>query len=103
MAEKSKRVRRGLGLFCLAAAVGQLIAGETLLAARLHTHPWEFLLFWLACFLFVGLAFLLAVVDLVVVRRQARDEERELAENTIREITEASETKSANHPHNSVK
>ncbi|MFO1488263.1 MAG: hypothetical protein U1F65_07285 [Verrucomicrobiota bacterium] len=89
MAEKRDVVRRTLGVFFLAAAVIMLVLGETALGGYLSSHPREFLLFWLVCFLFVGLALLTAVLDMMAVRRRLRGEQRELVENTLHQIEEA--------------
>ena len=96
MAEKSDMVRRGLGVFFLLSALVMLVVGETVLSERLRSQPWEFVVFWLGCFAFVGLALLMALLDMAAVRRRVRQEERELVESTIRQITEAKESKAAN-------
>jgi len=102
MAEKSEMVRRGLGAFFLLAALAMLVAGETALEEHLRSHPWEFVVFWLACFAFVGLALLMALLDMAAVRRRVRREERELIENTMRQITRAKASKPKAPPENSV-
>lgn len=102
MAEKSDMVRRWLGAFFLLSALVMLVAGETALNERLRSHPWEFVIFWLACFAFVGLALLMAMLDMAAVRRRVRREERELLESTMRQITEAKALKENKPPQNSV-
>ena len=102
MAEKSDIARRGLGAFFLLAALGMLVAGETVLEERLRSQPLEFVGFWLGCFVFVGLAVLMAVLDMAAVRRRVQREERELVESTLRQITEVKDPGGAKHPQNSV-
>lgn len=77
--------------FLIIAAV-MLILGETVLRRVLVNVP--FLLYWLACIVFTGLAILFAFRDVVGVQRQAREQQRELLEKTIREIAKQKEMKS---------
>jgi membrane protein implicated in regulation of membrane protease activity len=72
-------------------AVVMLILGETLLRTSLTKVP--FLLYWMVCFLFTGLAILFAFLDVAGVQRQARDQQRELLEKTIHEIARQKEAK----------
>ena len=102
MAEKSDIVRRGLGAIFLLAALVMLVVGESVLNERLRSHPLEFVGFWLACFAFVGLAFLMAMLDMAAVRRRVRREELELVASTMRQITREKEAKSNQRPENSV-
>src|ERR1017187_1942321 len=98
MADKRDIPRRALGAFFLAASLVMLIAGETLLRGRLSSHPVEFLVFWMGCFVFVGLAFLMALLDLAVVRRRTREQQRELLESALRQIARTKELKSNRPP-----
>lgn len=102
MAEKCDIVRRGLGAFFLLAALVMLVSGETVLNESLRSHPREFVVFWLGCFALVGLAFLMAMLDMAAVRRRVRREERELVESMLRQITQEKEAKSNKRPENSV-
>ena len=101
MADKRDFGRRALGVFFLLASLGLLLAGETLLRERLRTRPVMFLVYWLGCFGFVGLAFLTAVLDLLAVRRRARAERRELLESTLRQIARTKAEKSPGNSGNS--
>lgn len=76
--------RRWLGGIFLFAALGMLVAGETVLRERLGKY--SFLVFWLLCFVFTCLAVLIAVVDACIVRRRTREERRALFENTLQDI-----------------
>lgn len=63
------RLRR-LSLLMLASATVFLICGLTFLEPRLR--GWIFLIYWLACFGLATLAILAALIDLSLIRRQAR-------------------------------
>jgi hypothetical protein len=69
-----------------------LIAGQTVLKHALDKLP--FILYWLACFLFTGLAVLFSFKDVAGVQQQAREEQRELLDETIREIARQKEARS---------
>jgi hypothetical protein len=101
MAENTDIRRRIVGAFFLLTALILLILGETKLSDRLRSHPWEFIFFWLGCFISVGLALLMALLDMATVRRRVRREERELIENTLREISRVKASKAGKSPENS--
>ena len=61
-----------------------LIAGETVLQNRLS--PVGFVVFWLGCMVFTAMAIGAAFVDLFRVRTESRDAQRELIEETLREV-----------------
>lgn len=84
MAEHSRKRRRWLGIICLVTAIAMLIAGETVLSERLT--GFGLLLYWLMCFATTGLAALVAIRDLVHVRRENRAEQRKLLEQTLQEV-----------------
>ena len=88
--------RRWLGAIFLTAALGMLIAGQTVLQDRLGTTG--FILFWLGCFVLTGLALLVAILDFSAVRRRTRKEQLELFENTLKGIEQQKESKSRNPP-----
>jgi hypothetical protein len=80
--------RRWLGILVLVAALGMLIAGETVLQGRLENVT--FVLYWLVCLLLTTAAIVIAFLDARALRRQTRDEARDLLQNTLKEIeTEA--------------
>jgi hypothetical protein len=80
--------RRWLGILVLVLALAMLIAGETVLQGRLH--EWGFLSYWMVCLLLTSAAIIIAFVDARALRRQTRDEARELLQSTLKEIeTEA--------------
>jgi hypothetical protein len=84
--------RRGLGLLFLAAALGMLVMGLTVLNRSLE--GWAFLLYWLGCFAFTLTAMLVAFVDLWAIRQRTRDEQRDLIQHTLEDADEAQERKS---------
>jgi MFS family permease len=69
--ERSRRRTMGISLLV---AVGMLVAGLTVLRPWLnpHEHPWRFIFFWFACAWETLLVLLLALLDLLLVRAQAR-------------------------------
>jgi hypothetical protein len=94
MADKRDLRRRALGAFFLVASLVMLIAGETVLSDRLRLHPLAFLVFWMSCFVLVGLAFLMALLDLAVVRRRTHEQQRQLLESAMGEIAQTKALKS---------
>ena len=76
--------RRWFGVFFLIVAGGMLIWGQTVLKPRLEGIG--FILYWLICFCFTGLAMLTALLDIRVLRRRTRDQHRDLFRHTLEEI-----------------
>lgn len=95
MASRDVR-RRWLGAGCLVAALAMLVAGETVLHGRLDGYA--FLLFWLACFAFTGSAIVVAFLDVSALRSRTRNEQRELVENTLKEIEQSKRRKAGEEP-----
>ena len=80
--------RRWLGALVLLAALGMLIGGETVLKGKLQNLA--FILYWLVCFVFTGLAMLIAFLDARALQIKIRQEERDLFARTLKQIeTEA--------------
>jgi hypothetical protein len=84
MSSNSDKRRRWLGAVFLLIALGMLVAGETVLRDRLGKAV--FVIYWLGCFVFTGLAALVAILDAAAVGRRARAEQREFLESTLKEI-----------------
>lgn len=81
---KAKLLRRAFGSVCLLLAVGMVVFGQaTPPPGGDHTR---YLAYWALCILFVALAMMIAIVDLVLVRRAARQEQRALFQDTLLEI-----------------
>ncbi len=76
--------RRWLGVLVLAGALGMLILGETTLQGRLHGLA--FLAYWLVCFVFTGLAVLVAFLDARALRRRTHEEAHDLLQTTLDKI-----------------
>lgn len=83
---------RKRGLTFLIISVVMLVLGETVLRSSLGKVP--FLIYWMGCFVFTGMAILFAFLDVAGVQRQAREQQRELLEKTIHEIARQKEAKS---------
>jgi membrane protein implicated in regulation of membrane protease activity len=82
---------RKRGMTFLIIAVVMLILGETVFRSSLSKIP--FIIYWMACFAITALAILFAFLDVAGVQRQAREQQRELLEKTIREIARQKESK----------
>ena len=76
--------RRWLGAAALVAAIGMLVAGETVLRGRLSAE--SFLLYWLVCFLLTSSAILVAFRDMRTLQQQVRREQRDLLDKTLEKI-----------------
>jgi hypothetical protein len=76
--------RRWFGALYLALAAGLLIWGQTVLKPYLQGPV--FILYWLACFVLTGLSMLIALLDVRAMRRQTRQQQRDLVERTLLEI-----------------
>jgi hypothetical protein len=83
---------RKRGITFLIISVVMLIVGETVLKSSLAKVP--FILYWMVCFFVTGMAIVFAFLDVAGVQRQAREQQRELLEKTIREIARQKEAKS---------
>jgi hypothetical protein len=83
--------QRKRAVIFLIIAVGMLILGETVLRSSLQKVP--FILYWMGCFVFTGLAIVFAFLDVAGVQKQAREQQRELLEKTIQEIARQKEAK----------
>ena len=71
---RDERSRRKTMAISLLVAVLMLVAGLTFLRPWLnpHEHPWRFILFWFACAWDTLLVLLLALLDVLLIRAQAR-------------------------------
>jgi hypothetical protein len=77
--ERSRRKTMGISLLIV---VVMVITGLTVLRPWLnpHEHPWRFVFFWFACAWETILVLLLALLDLLLLRAQARAARRVLQE-----------------------
>jgi hypothetical protein len=71
---RDERARRTIMSMSLLAAVIMLVAGLTVLQPWLnpHEHPWRFILYWFVCAWDTLLVLLLALLDMLLIRAQAR-------------------------------
>lgn len=76
--------RRWWGSFFLGGAASLLICGQTVLKPYLEDVG--YLLYWLACIAFTWLAIFTALLDFLAVRRQSRQERKELLQRALEEI-----------------
>jgi hypothetical protein len=77
----SMSVRRFIsGLFLLAALL-MLALGFTVFSKNLTGK--SFVIYWLTCLLFTGVAAILALIDITVIRRKLQKEQRDLIQSTL--------------------
>ena len=76
--------RRWFGIAFLGCALLMLIIGQTILNNRLRDLA--FLVYWLLCFAFTGLAVAIALLDARENRRRLRQERRDLLHTTLKDI-----------------
>lgn len=89
--------RRFLGALFLCAALGMLVAGETVLREWLKTPLW--LILWvIGILVFTSLAVLVAFVEFALVRHRAREAHRALLEDTLKDIARQKEARSREQP-----
>lgn len=90
---RDQRSRRMLMTVSLLIVVGLVAIGLTVLRPFLdpHEHPWRFILYWLACAWQTILVLLLALLDVLLLRAQARTERKILRG----QISDTAETKEA--------
>src|SRR5262245_53662312 len=81
--------RRWFGILFLGCAMLMLIVGQTLLQNRLRDLA--FLVYWMLCFGFTGLAVAVALVDARENRRRLRQERRDLLQTTLNDIQSAAQ------------
>ena len=76
----------GISLFV---AVVMLVGGLTVLRPWLnpHEHPWRFIFYWFACAWETLLVLLLALLDLLLVRAQAREARKAFQEEFSKRTT----------------
>ena len=87
--------RRWFGVFFLVIAAGMLIWGQTIF--KPYLEGLGFVLYWLACMAFTGLALLTALLDIWAVRRRTRQQQRDLLQRIFDE-GESNEENKTNEP-----
>jgi hypothetical protein len=81
MSDPARRTRRAIGLALLALAILLLFAGQTILRPQLYGA--RFAVYWLVCLLLVAMAMIVALVDLLAIRYQARRQQLDLLRNAL--------------------
>lgn len=79
-----RRLRWLSGIF-LAAAFAMSVSGLTFLKPRLRDAG--FVVYWTGCLAAAGAAIIVALLDLLVVRREARRAQRDLIEDAFRDVS----------------
>ena len=64
-----------------------LILGQSVLKSKLDGRV--YIRYWLICFALTGAAALVALVDLLIIKRETKAEQKELLDQTLHEIEEA--------------
>lgn len=79
---RGQRTRRKAMVLLLAIAVLMLLAAFTIFQSAMNPreHPWFVISFWVICVWLTFTATLLAIFDLLIIRRQARQAQRALRE-----------------------
>jgi membrane protein implicated in regulation of membrane protease activity len=88
MGNKADLRRRWVGAVFLIVSILMIIAGETILSERLRQRPSLLFIYWSLCFASVLAAVLVALLDLMILRRRLRAEQRGLLKQTIDKIAE---------------
>jgi len=91
-----KTRRRWFGAVCLLVAIAMLVAEGTLLKDRLGDVA--SLAYWLVCFICTLLAIGAAFQDLRELRRETREEQRALLEQTVEQIRKEKAVRNADSP-----
>lgn len=95
MAANATQRLRLIGLVFLSIALLLAILGQSVLRPRLEGLV--FLIYWITCLVALGLAVAIALLDILLVRHQARQEQIELLRQTLGR-TSADKTTSARQP-----
>ncbi len=82
---RDARGRRLLMFYGVLTALALLFAGSTFLAVWLRERPLLFVVYWAVCAWFTFFDLLLALFDMLLMRRAAREEKRRLAEKVLSE------------------
>jgi biotin transporter BioY len=84
---RDQLTRRATMAVCLVVVLVMVVCGLTLFRSWLdpHEHPVRFILYWLACAWQTTLVLLLALLDILVVRAQARAARKALRDDAKQE------------------
>ncbi|MDB6029145.1 MAG: hypothetical protein JWM68_5368 [Verrucomicrobiales bacterium] len=82
-----RTIRRLIGGAFLAVSLLMLILGQTVLDSRLDGTL--FIRYWLICFSLTGAAALVALMDILMIKRETKAEQEDLLNQTLHEIEDA--------------
>ncbi len=85
---RDQRARRTVLFFIILAAMGMLFIGSVLIPGFLGRHPLFFLAWWGACLWLTVLSLLMALFDLLMLRKAARQERQQLRKEVFKEEEE---------------
>jgi hypothetical protein len=94
----AKARRRWLGGLALVTALVMLVAEQTVLKGRLS--PVASLVYFLVCLVLTALALVAAVLDLRALRRQEREKQRDLLQQTLKTIETDANSRRGRRPAN---
>lgn len=84
--------RRWFGAFFLLIALGMLTWGLIFLGPFLMKRPVLFVFYWAGCALCTGLALIIAMLDMMIMRRKSREEQIALAKRALSDLTDKPES-----------
>jgi hypothetical protein len=89
---RDQKMRRIMMAISVALSLIMLVAGLTIFRPSLHPHehPWRFILFWFACAWQTMLAVLLALLDILLVKAEARAARKAFREQVADAAAQAS-------------
>lgn len=90
---RDQRVRRSVLFIVMIVIMAMLFCGVVFFDRWLAKHPILFLLYWGACLWFTGLSILMALYDMLMVRKAGIISRRRLAEEMKGEISRAASEK----------
>ena len=61
-----------------------LLLGQTVLKPKLHDA--DYIRYWMICFVLTGGALLVALIDVMMIKRETRNEQKDLINQTLHEI-----------------
>ncbi len=95
---RDQRVRRSVLFIVMIIIMAMLFCGVVFFDRWLAKHPILFLLYWGACLWFTGLSILMALYDMLMVRKAGIISRRKLAEEMKGEISRAASEKPDDPP-----
>ena len=88
---RHRKWRRNLIFGVTALTLFLVFGGVVILGDRLMNRPVAFIFFWIICFVLVALVLMLAILDLMIIRREHRGRMRDLEKQLADAAVEARE------------